>query len=248
MIDIDNTVTEEILNIKYSELDNNFSLKPYSLLNFLQDIASYNAEKFGFGYSFVSAKNCGWFLIKYRMEFVDYPVDVKTLILRTQPRGYNKLFAYRDFELFDGEKLLARISSMWTMVNIETRIPLLISSVIQENPYMQPYQKKDDDLSFVKLKQVENPQISKEFEVRYNDLDVNGHANNGNYIVWAFEPLSFEFKNNHKVKTLDMMFKKELKYGEKIIVEVGFIDNNTTVHTIKNMHGDEICLVQCSWT
>ena len=55
---------------------------------------------------------------------------------------------------------------------------------------------------------ITNPILEKEFEVRYNDLDVNGHANNGNYIVWAFEPLSFEFRSEYKLKTLDMLFKK----------------------------------------
>ena len=74
-----------------------------------------------------------------------------------------------------------------------------------------------------------NPTLEREFEVRYNDLDVNFHTNNGNYIIWAFEPLDFEFRNSHKIKTLDIVFKKETKYGEKIISQVQFLSENTTV-------------------
>lgn len=88
----------ENINVKYSEMDYNKALKPFSLLNYLQDIASKNAEDLGFGYSFITPKNIAWFLLKYHMEFNTYPVDVKNLTLKTQPRGYNKLFAYRDFE------------------------------------------------------------------------------------------------------------------------------------------------------
>lgn len=247
MIVNDSSISIENINLKYSELDHNLALKPYSLLNFLQDIASENAEKFGFGYSFVSSRNYAWFLIKYRMEFENYPVNIQNLILKTQPRGYNKLFAYRDFELYDNETLLGRISSVWTMVDLESRNPVLIANVIDNNTYMQSFVKREDDLTFARLKPIQDIQFVKEFEVRYNDIDVNGHANNGNYIIWALEPLSIEFRSAHKIKTLDMMFKKEIKYGEKIIVEVAFLDDKTTAHTIKNMCGDEICLVQCFW-
>ncbi|MBE7705159.1 MAG: hypothetical protein E7Z90_05025 [Cyanobacteria bacterium SIG29] len=247
MIVNDSSISIENINLKYSELDHNLALKPYSLLNFLQDIASENAEKFGFGYSFVSSRNYAWFLIKYTMHFENYPTNIQNLILKTQPRGYNKLFAYRDFELYDNDILLGRISSVWTMVDLETRNPVLISNVISDNCYMQPFTKREDDLTFARLKSIQDFQFTKDFEVRYNDIDVNGHANNGNYIIWAFEPLSLDFKTTHKIKTLDMMFKKEIKYGEKIVVEVSFLDDKTTAHTIKNMCGDEICLVQCTW-
>lgn len=243
-----NTVcTTKKINLKYSEMDHNLALKPYSLLNFLQDIASENAEKHGFGYSFVSKNNLAWFLIKYRMEFDNYPVNVSELTLITEPRGYNKFFAYREFELFNADIRLGRIFSVWTLVDINLRTPVLISSAIENHPVMIPYQKKSDELSFSKLKTVENPELIKEFEVRYNDLDVNGHANNGNYIVWAFEPLTYEFKTNHKIKTLDMMYKKEAKFGEKLIVEVSFKDENTTVHIVKNEQAEDLCIVECNW-
>lgn len=235
------------IKVKYSEMDHNLALKPFSLLNFLQDIASESAENLGFGYSYISKNNLAWFLIKYRMEFNEYPISIYDLTLKTQPRGYNKLFAYREFEILENDKQLGRVFSVWTLVDINNRVPVTISSAINGNKYMLPYEKKKDDLSFLKIKPISNISLSKEFEVRYNDLDVNGHANNGNYIVWAFEPLSLEFKTNHKIKTLDMLFKKEVRYGEKILVQVEIIDEKNTVHIIKNMNGDEICLIQCNW-
>ena len=238
---------EQNILVKYSEMDHNLALKPYSLLNFLQDIASDNAEDLGFGYSFMSSHNYAWFLIKYRMEFCDYPVNVQNLKIRTTPRGYNKLFAYREFELLENNKSLGKAFSMWSIVDTNTRTTIPVGSAISNNINMPPYEKREMDLVFSKIKPSNNIDFSKDFEVRYNDIDVNGHANNGNYIVWAFEPLSLEFKTNHKIKTLDMLFKKELKYGEKVSVDVHFIDENTTVHAIKNTQGDEVCFVQCSW-
>ena len=42
-------IFEEQIKVKYSEMDYKLALKPSSLLNFLQDLASANAEKLGFG-------------------------------------------------------------------------------------------------------------------------------------------------------------------------------------------------------
>lgn len=244
---IENGYVENI-NVKYSEMDYNQALKPFSMLNYLQDIASKNAEDSGFGYSFITPKNIAWFLLKYRMEFNDYPVGVHDLTLKTKPRGYNKLFAYRDFEFFDGTKLLGRVASIWALADITTRAMIPINSVLLDNPKMPPYVKLSDDLSFEKIRPLAKVDFEKEFEVRYNDLDVNMHANNGNYIIWAFEPLSFEFKSEKKIKTLDMVYKKEIKFGEKLISQVELKEDDTTVHVLKNLEsGDELCLIQCKW-
>lgn len=243
---IENGYVENI-KVKYSEMDHNLALKPFTMLNYLQDIASKNAEDNGFGYSYITPKNIAWFLIKYHMEFEDYPVGVYDLTLKTKPRGYNKLFAYRDFEFWDNEKLLGRIASVWSLVNIDSRALIPINTALDNNPGMPPYEKKEDDLSFEKIKSPEKIDFQKEFEVRYNDLDVNEHANNGNYIVWAFEPLDFDFKTSHKIKTLDMIYKKELKFGEKVISQIEFQDDLTTVHRLQNSQNEDLSLIQCRW-
>ena len=134
-------------NVEYSHMNCDLALKPYSLLNYLQDIASENAEQLGFGYSYISKKNLAWFLIKYRMEFYNYPKGVYNLTITTQPRGYNKLFAYRDFELFENDKLLGKISSVWSIIDFSNKSLVPVQSVIQ-NPNMPQYQKQENDLTF----------------------------------------------------------------------------------------------------
>ncbi|MBE7710828.1 MAG: hypothetical protein E7Z92_01675 [Cyanobacteria bacterium SIG31] len=238
---------EEKLILKYSETDQNLAMKPFALLNFLQDIASKNAEDLGFGYSFIHPKNYAWFLLKYRMEFEEYPFDVQELTLKTEPRGYNKLFAFRDFELYRGEKLLGRMHSMWSMVDIDSRTIVPVPVAIPDSPYMRQFEKREDDLAFAKITSITKPILEKEFEVRYNDLDVNGHANNGNYIVWAFEPLSYEFKNEHKIKVVDMIYKKEAKFGDNLISQIEFKDEVTTVHRLQNANGEDLFLMECVW-
>lgn len=239
---------KQTFNVRYSEVDYNQGLKPFSLLNFFQDLASDNAEELGFGYSFITPKNLMWVLLKYRIEFMEYPVGIHDLTVVTEPRGYNRLFAFRDFELYNKDKLMARAATTWSLVDFENMSIASPEKSLEENPYMKKFVPKPDDLSYEKIPSIENVDIEKEFEVRYNDIDVNRHANNGNYIVWAFEPLSFEFKSEYKPKTIDLIYKKEAKYGEKLISHVQFLENNTTLHALKNSEtGEDLCLIKCKW-
>lgn len=233
------------IDIKYSEMNMDLSLKPYSLLNFLQDIASENAENLGFGYSFITKKNLAWFLIKYRMEFSEYPTGVYDLKISTKPRGYNKLFAFREFEIFNEEKVFGKILSMWSLIDLKSHSVVSVENTINSQ-FMPRFQRQDNDLAFSKIKPLSKIDFQKEFQVRYNDLDVNKHANNGNYIIWAFETLDCDFLINHKIKTLDLFYKKEAKYNEKIICEVEFKEN-TTLHRIRNLNNEDLCLIECNW-
>ena len=243
----ENTKFIETVKIRYSELDCSMTLKPVSLFHFFQDLASDNAEALGFGYSFIIQKNLAWFLLKYRMEFYDYPQNIFDLTIQTEPRGYNKLFAFRNFKVEHDNKLIARVSSAWGLIDLDTKSMANVQNVLEGNPNISPFEKKEDDLEFQKIKKLERVDFKKEFSVRFDELDVNQHVNNANYITYALEPIDFEFRKNYKLKTLDMLFKHELKYGENIVSEVQFEDNKT-LHLVKNVDsGDEICLIQAEW-
>lgn len=240
-------IFKEKIKVKYSEMDYKLALKPSSLLNFLQDFASENAESLGFGYSYITRKNLGWFLLKYHMEFIDYPAGVYDLTLKTEPRGCNKLFAYRDFWLYKDEKLLGKAASVWSLVDMNTKSLVPVQKALN-NKYIPLFEKKDDDMEFIKIKPFSKTDISKTFEVRYEDIDVNSHANNGNYIIWALEPLDFKFRSTHKIKILDIIFKKEAKFGTSIISQIQFSNSFKTSHLIKDFDsGEDLCIMEIIW-
>lgn len=233
--------------IRYSEMDCNLLIKPASLLQILQDIASVNAENLGFGYTFLTKQNLAWFLLKYHMEFDEYPQNIDSLTVTTEPRGWNKLFAYRDFEICNDKKTLARATTTWGLVDINTKSMTSVGNVLANNPNFTEFQKRETDLKYTKIAQLQNIDIEQIFEIRFDDLDVNQHVNNSNYLVWAFEPLGYEFRKNKKLKTLDILFKKEIQYGHSICSQVQIL-NNTTIHRLKNNKTDEeLCLVQAEW-
>ena len=242
-----NTVFEEDVKVRYSEMDHDLVLKPSALLQFLQDLASENAEALGFGYSYIIKHNLAWFLLKNRIEFEDYPQGLYDLHIKTEPRGYNKIFAFRDFEISHDNKCLGRATTAWALVDLDTKSMTSPADTFKDSQYMQPHEKREGDLEFAKVRPPQNIQTEKIFEVRFDDLDVNKHVNNVNYIVWAFETLDFEYRSAKKLKTLDIIYKKELTFGSKVLSQLE-TDGNKTSHLLKNLEtGDDLCVINAEW-
>ncbi len=240
-------VFEETVKIRYSEMDCDLVLKPSAVMQFLQDLASDNAEALNFGYSYIIKNNLAWFLLKYRIEFDDYPQGIYDLTISTEPRGYNKIFAFRDFKISHTGKQVGRASSTWALVDLNSKSMANASEILANNKYMTPFEKRDDDLSYGKIKVPENFDIEKIFEIRFDDLDVNRHVNNANYIVWAVETLDFDFRRNYKPKVIDMVFKKEITYGSRVLSKT-HKEGNITTHILQNYEtGEDLCHIKIEW-
>jgi len=238
----------ENYKIRYSEIDYKLTVKPSSLLQLMQEIASENAENLGFGYSFLTQKKLGWFLLKYHIEFEKYPSNINSLTIKTEPRGYNKLFAFRDFEIYNNETQLGRATTTWGLIDLTTKNMTNVQESLKDNGYMKPFARKENDLSYNKIQPIEKIDCEKKFEIRYDDLDVNKHANNSNYIIWALETLNFDFRAKNNIKTIDMLFKKEVGFDSVVASQVE-IKNNITKHRLYNLKTNEdLCLIQIEWS
>jgi len=234
---------EKTYPISMAMHDMQYRLKPSALLDLLQDMGARNIKGTPFGNVELNARNLGWFLVRYRIEFDKYPQNLSDIKFFTENRGTQRQSAYRAFEAEtpDGERLL-RAMSYWLMVDLDTKS---LINIEQQFPDITKYQKREDDVELRKLKPLQDPDSEVVFHVRYDDLDMNGHVNNVVYMTWAMEALSYEFRNTHTIKAIDIYYKHEVKYGEDVISAVKINDDNTTEHLIKNANtGDELCLIR----
>ena len=234
--------------IKFYEVDYKNQLKESVLLNFLQDIAAEHAEVLGFGYSFISDKNLGWFLLKYHLKVYNWPKNIDKITIKTWPRGVYKLSCIRDFEIYSpsGEKIAA-VSSSWVLIDLATK------KITQPYKILNPFETSDKialETSFSKIDQLKTQNAMKEFDVRYDDIDINQHVNNANYLIWALETLDFDFRANHTVSELEIQYKKELKYGPKVVSSLEFLeDKKVTLHNLRSSDTNEdLCSIRIHWS
>ncbi len=236
---------ENTYPVSMSEQDMQYAIKPAALLNFLQDMGAKNIDGTDFGRQELLDRGLAWFLVRYRIEFDNYPLGINEIRIQTENRGALRQTAYRDFEAFSptGERLL-RATTSWLMVNLNSKS---LVNIEQEFPEVHKFEKRSDDLILRKIKSPAEFDSEKLFHVRYDDLDMNGHVNNTVYMTWAMESLDYDFHIKHTLKALDIYYKHEVKYGEDII-SCSKIFENTSNHVIKNASTDEdVCLISAEW-
>lgn len=236
---------EKTYPVSMSEQDMTYALKPAALLNLLQDMGARNIDGTPFGRQELLEQGLAWFLVRYRIEFDDYPSNLSEIKLRTENRGTLRQTAYREFQAYtiDGKRLLNSITS-WLMVDLNDKS---LVNIEQKFPEIRRFEKRENDVVLRKLKAPESFDIEKLYHVRYDDLDMNGHVNNTVYMTWAMEALPVEFKTSNKIAAIDIYYKHEVKYGEDILSCVK-ISDKITEHVIKNsQNNEEVCLIKIEW-
>lgn len=229
--------------IKYYEQNVNGVLKESSLLNLLQDIATISAESLGFGPSFVFANNYAWVVLRYHIEIYKEIKNKPLITIKTLPRGISKLYAFRDFEICTPEgDLLGKAVSTWMLIDINTRRPLPAQKVLTMMP---SFEKQETDIQYVNFSSDGQSIYEKSFDVRFDDIDINQHANNCNYIIWALEALPAEFRQTKSPKIIDIKYRKETNMGAKVLSQV-CVEDNISIHKIIE-NSDELCSLRIEW-
>ncbi|MBE7713058.1 MAG: hypothetical protein E7Z87_04880 [Cyanobacteria bacterium SIG26] len=249
--DVDNKTLELDYPVAVGESDRQYYLKPAALFNYMQDLAAKGINHYNPKYCWdeLYKQGLGWFLIKFRVEFDNYPRHISQINLQTESRGCQRLNAFRDFEAFDkstGERLF-RATSSWLIVNLDDKS---LVNVQQQYPDFPLFEKREDDLVMKKVRAFDTPDFEKTFHVRYDDLDINGHVNNTVYITWAMEVLDYEFRSMHVLKSMDIYFKHEVQYGEDILSQVKYDKENlVTEHVVRKLStGEELCLIRSEYS
>ncbi|MDR2269017.1 MAG: hypothetical protein LBD94_02425 [Rickettsiales bacterium] len=229
--------------LETSETGKNGLLRPVSMMNELQAIADIHATLLGAGRSYCMKNNITWVVTHYLVDILEMPNDKEELELSTWPANHEALRAVRDFEVRGADgRLMLRATSQWIMIDLATRRPVKISEYL---PNWDCVPARALDEAFDKFAEFDS-EYSVDFDVRYDDIDVNPHVNNSVYATWATESLGYDFLNSHKLRRLKINFKKEIPAGTKK-VSVGFqIDGNLTRHVIKT---DRLtnAIVVCEW-
>ena len=220
--------------IKYSDIgkDNKLTLK--ALVTFLEESACAHSEKAGFGVNDIPKTHRTWLLLNWKIKMFLHPHINEILTIKTWPRTMDKLYSYRDFEVLDSKNnLVAIASSKWIFVDTESKKIKKITPDVLE-AYGGPTNKSVFENSFDKKIEVPNNlKLNFTYTIQRRDIDINGHVNNIHYIDYAFETLDENIYNENEFDNLEIVYKKEIKYNEKINCYYSF-ENNKHVITIKN--------------
>lgn len=154
--------------------------------------------------------NLVWIITDYDIEVVRLPRFAEEITIETEALSYNRLFCYRRFTIYDeaGQELIHMMATFVLMDRDSRKVHAVEPEIVA--PYQSEFSKKL--LRGPKYQSLENP-ISKDYHVRFYDLDMNGHVNNSKYLDWIFEVMGADFLTQYIPKKINLKYVKEVRPG-----------------------------------
>ena len=193
--------------------------RPSAVLGILQEAATQAALALGASGPEIRAKyNCLWMVTRSWVE-LDAPLRWNDLVdVKTWHRGGTGASTYRDFDLSRDGKPIGQGTTIWVMVDADSRKLFRIKDLAEFQGTGGGELCKG-----VKLHRIPMPE---EFdnrtrrELRYSDTDINGHVNNIHYADFACDSLRLEELGRGKfVRSLQIGYVNECRAGETIWVD-----------------------------
>ena len=226
----------------------NGKLRPDALLSYLQDIAGHHATILSVGRDDLLEQKRFWALIRIVCKLNHTPEWNDEVIIRTWPRGLEKIMAIRNFviSLSDG-RVVGEASSSWVVVDKESRRP------VRPDANLAGLGTKDPVIEFscpnaIKLPGIgDNAYRSDIKSVKYSDLDVNMHVNNARYMTWILDSYPLDFVQDNEVSEIEANYNSETTPGQEYIVTAEERDDSFYHSVIKEDSGVEACIFRIKW-
>ena len=154
--------------------------------------------------------NLVWIITDYDIDVVRLPRFAEEITIETEALSYNRLFCYRRFNIYDeaGQELIHMMATFVLMDRDSRKVHAVEPEIVA--PYQSDFDKKL--IRGPKYESLEEP-FSKDYHVRFYDLDMNGHVNNSKYLDWIFEVMGADFLTQYIPKKINLKYVKEVRPG-----------------------------------
>lgn len=239
---------EKSYRIHVYETSPNSKLNLHSLFNYMQDIASDHAEVLGYGRNDLLKHNNFWVLSRLYTEIISWPEWEEDILVKTWPNGTDKLFALRNYELFNAEgKALAHASSSWLILDRETRKIQRPEGSLEGRDMRR--QEAFAIRNATKLETAVRQGTSDYcFRIKTSDLDINFHTNNAVYLKWISDSYDLGFLMKNDPQSVEINYLAESRHDEELAVRTSAENEFCFNHSIcRTNDGKEFCRVRVVW-
>ncbi|AEF84590.1 putative acyl-ACP thioesterase superfamily [Treponema primitia ZAS-2] len=208
-------VWKESYPVGFTAVDESEGLTLAAAFDYFQEAARRHAEVLGVGQEPMVQAGQGWVLSRISVLVERRPRQGELITVSTWPRGWEKLFALRDFDIRDeSDKPIVRARSCWLIVNIEKRRPLRPQATMEKLPLNEGRDALPG--GGVGLAPLENLLKAGDRVAAYSDIDYNGHVNNARYVQWVQDIADPTALVQAKTLRLDINYLSEVKIHEPI--------------------------------
>ena len=227
--------------LRWLDFDRHGHIRPTTVLDLLQDVATIQAEEMGIGRDDMLARGVFWAVVRLKYEVIKEPVHYQVVRVRTWPHTPTSFSFMRDFSIRDeAGDLLIKASSEWVLMDIESR------KFVKVTDHYTGSQDFDEERSFQgRLRKIadfgEDTLPTYEVVPTLSDIDVNGHVNNARYPSFVMDAL--ETCSYASVRSMQIDYRHEALPGEPLVIHAHVEDSHVSA---KGVRADGAIAFACS--
>ena len=189
-----------------------------------------------------------WIITQYKLEINRMPKISEEVTIRTFIKEHNRVFTYREFELYDeNNELLVHVLTVFALINEKRKLSRIPKELTEA--FGSKESKRIRRLARPDLPDLKNQVKEKTYSVRYFDIDRNFHANNSMYFIWMLDALGDEFLARHDILSGNVVYEKEIYMDEEVVSYVDFkIDEQENLISRHQIKVDEISRAHANFT
>ncbi|HVN74739.1 MAG TPA: acyl-ACP thioesterase domain-containing protein [Thermoanaerobaculaceae bacterium] len=242
-------VWTDLFTVRAHEVGGHGGASAAAVCNWLQETAGNHATHLGWGIEGLMGQGMTWVLARLHLVLDRPPAWRERVSVTTWPAGARRLFAVREFRISaEGGAEFGRATTGWMVINAATRRPVRPPDDVERMGRLAPPRIVDDE--FGRLPEVAAAEFERTVEVRFADLDMNGHANNVSVVAWSLEALPPEVALGAALREIEVEFRAEALHGDRIKVRAERESDGAAAfrHALmREADGREIARVRSAW-
>ena len=206
--------------VRLNDISVDAKLRSWVVFDYLQDAAGRHADLLGVGLKQLRKSDLSWVLSRIRIQMDAFPEYGDTIKITTWPSGFDRLFAYRQFEITSAEtgKCFGVAGSAWLTLNPENFRPVSPQKYLTGLPQWE----YDGEVFFQgetlgKITSPENMGGNMPHRVSSAMVDYNRHLNNAYYAMFTEDWLGVKTDSLIRMKEIQLNFNGSTALGEKLI-------------------------------
>lgn len=232
---LENSIFEENYITSFTQTGIHNVLTNKSFLSLMENLAGAHSAYCHFSFADIAKDNLSWIILSWRLKVYRRPKADEKITIKTWGRFFNKIFVLRDFKVIDSQgNVCAIASSKWCLIDTLRGKIAKLPENLDETYHGFVNESVFDDNEMLKIPVPTSDCVSKDnYKIRRFDLDINRHVHNLNYLNFAYELLPLDVYDGKELNNLEIIYKKEIKYGETIHSFL-YIEDNVYTIVIKN--------------
>lgn len=189
-----------------------------AIIGMLEDIAGVHSNIVGYGMNNIQETGLTWILLNWKLRVFSRPLYGETIHVETWSRKNVRLYCYRDFRIYDSlGNIVAIATSRWVLLDANTMsIKKILPEILDKyNSEDIPVFENEPEIDKITVPETQPSNIFT-YTIARRDIDINQHMHNTYYLDLALETLPQDIYQNCDFNSVEILYKKEMKYNDKI--------------------------------